>query len=556
MPPRFRIPPGYLRRFVAGAVFGLYISHLLYYLNPQIEISGTALALITAGYGLYCGVLFGTLLWGLRLLRRKLVPPEEFRPHGFGIITFAAFFSAFVYWGHLVTLRIYLPSAAVWDLSRATLVIGVAAFILLLMWLFERTASKRVSQVIFAIGCSVLALSVVLLHQRRESLRIPESEQEVVTVAPGEGLGPIVVVTIPHLPHDWIVELRAETPLPFFHDSSDDFFARIEPFPTTSRRAIWASLVTGKLPYRHGVTGHYAWMTPLNREGEPYLLLPNGVGFSNWGVLRPARRQFAPSPAGHALPLWGIFERTGLRSAVIGWPGLSSAPEADTSTPQGRPDQPHPGASQLHFAALGPAAADALRLIDADRASVARAVSLLDQGAPALTIVRLDGIGDLQEHLGLADNALPPVDSAVGDALRTYIEQIGLELREFRESLGSGVLFVVSPSALHPHYTPDDIWTYFRSRLQPHEGDADGFLLMTGNRVVTAPGGETLGLTDLVPTVLFAGGLPIARDMDGRVITSAFDRAYLTASPLGLISTWEARRIVVTRPSSSPADDH
>jgi hypothetical protein len=556
MSPRFRIPPGYLRRFVAGAVFGLYVSHLLYYLNPQIEISGTALALITAGYGLYCGALFGTLLWGLRLLRRKLAPPEEFRPHGFGIITFAAFLSAFVYWGHLVTLRIYLPSAAVWDLSRATLVIGVAAFILLLLWLFERTASKRVSQVIFAIGCGLLALSVILLHQRRESFQIPESEQEVVSVAPGEGLRPIVVVMIPHLPHDWIVELRAETPLPFFHDSSDDFFARIEPFPTTSRRAIWASLVTGKLPYRHGVTGHYAWMTPLNREGEPYLLLPNGVGFSNWGVLRPARRQFASSPAGHALPLWEIFERTGFRSAVIDWPGLPSAVETDASTAPRHSAQTGFGTPELHFAPLGPSAVEALRNLDADRRTLARGASLLEGHPPDLVALRLDGIGDLQEHLRLTDNVLPPVDSVVGDALRTYIEQIGLELRDLRERIGAGILFVVSPSALHPHYTPDDIWTYFQSRLQPHEGDADGFLLMTGGRVVPAPGAETLGLTDLVPTVLFAGGLPIARDMDGRVITTAFDRGYLTASPLGLISTYEAGRVVVTRPPRSPDRDH
>ena len=32
-----------------------------------------------------------------------------------------------------------------------------------------------------------------------------------------------------------------------------------------------------------------------------------------------------------------------------------------------------------------------------------------------------------------------------------------------------------------------------------------------------------VAVTDLVPLLLFSGGLPVARDMDGRVLTEAFD---------------------------------
>ena len=86
----------YLKRVLAGAIFGLYIAHLLYFLNPQVEITPLRLAIVTIVYGAICGLLFGTLLWLLRILRVKLFgKPEEvngaYRAHGFGYVVLAAF---------------------------------------------------------------------------------------------------------------------------------------------------------------------------------------------------------------------------------------------------------------------------------------------------------------------------------------------------------------------------------------------------------------------------------------------------------------------------------
>jgi hypothetical protein len=49
----------YLKRVLAGAIFGLYMANLLYFLNPQIDITPGRLALVTTIYGLTCGLLFG-----------------------------------------------------------------------------------------------------------------------------------------------------------------------------------------------------------------------------------------------------------------------------------------------------------------------------------------------------------------------------------------------------------------------------------------------------------------------------------------------------------------
>src|SRR5437762_1858747 len=61
----------YLKRVLAGAIFGLYIAHLLYFLNPQVEITPLRLAIVTIIYGAICGLLFGTVLWLLRVVERN-----------------------------------------------------------------------------------------------------------------------------------------------------------------------------------------------------------------------------------------------------------------------------------------------------------------------------------------------------------------------------------------------------------------------------------------------------------------------------------------------------
>ena len=52
---------------------------------------------------------------------------------------------------------------------------------------------------------------------------------------------------------------------------------------------------------------------------------------------------------------------------------------------------------------------------------------------------------------------------------------------------------------------------------------------------------------DLVPTLLYAAGLPIGRDMDGRVMTDAFTDDLLRRNALSLVRTYEAKQLLVRR---------
>jgi arylsulfatase A-like enzyme len=44
---------------------------------------------------------------------------------------------------------------------------------------------------------------------------------------------------------------------------------------------------------------------------------------------------------------------------------------------------------------------------------------------------------------------------------------------------------------------------------------------------------------DVLPTLLYALGLPIAQDLDGRVLTQAFDPAHLASHPLTYVPSYE-----------------
>ena len=46
-------------------------------------------------------------------------------------------------------------------------------------------------------------------------------------------------------------------------------------------------------------------------------------------------------------------------------------------------------------------------------------------------------------------------------------------------------------------------------------------------------------LEDVAPTLLYGLGFPVARDLDGQVLTSAFDKTFLARNPLTFLESYE-----------------
>jgi len=523
----------YLKRVLAGAIFGMYMAHLLYFLNPQVDITPLRLATVTLVYGLICGFLFGSVLWGLRLLRvRFFGRPSGFRTHGFGFVVFAAFVSSFIYWMHLMVVQIYLPRGAVRILSKATNTITLTAFILLALWVIERNADRRTSRAIFFAGVVLIAISSVFLYQRRESYRTDRKNVIVATIGGVAGQRPVILVAVRNLPYDWIVTMNGEGLLPFFEQlTAREYFTRLEPFPTTSPKSLWASLATGKLPYRHGVTGRFSYRTPLNRD-EPFLLLPDGVGFRAWGLIPPVQRISAQLPAGNALPLWSLFQRVQLDADVIAWPAVKSRV----------PPFP-PGNFLQRFNGTGKARDAIVQALTADAAAAARV-----RGDHALTVVALEGFEKAQRALHIFSNELPPRTTMKGEALRAYAQQIDHWLASIVRDHPDHLILICSPSAVVPPELPVNAYALSMSLISRDDpGADDGFVLLTGPGIAHRENPPPAYAVDIVPTVLFAAGLPVGRDMDGRTLTEAFAEETLRASALSAIQTYEAERVVVRR---------
>lgn len=572
------IPWGYLKRVVAGAVFGHYMAHLLYMLNPQIDISPARLALVTILYGVICGFLFGSILWGLRVVRIRLLgrpAAGDQRRQGFGLIVAAAFISALVFWYHLFVFRIYLPVGAVRILSIATNLIAGTAFALLVLWLLERNVSVRTSRAIFVAGFALISISSFFLYQRRDRYREDVRTAVVANVGTIAGERPVILVAIRNLPHDWLITLIGEGSLPNLERlSRSGYLTRVEPFPTTNSKALWASLATGQLPHRHGVTGRFSYHTPLNPDGERYLILPSGVGFAAWGLIPPVQRISAQLPSGDSLPLWSMFERVGFPALVINWPLLASrephAGSVHVSSRAIRQDArldifpPNAVATverarvtaggisrevAQRFAGASPRAQRAiLNALAEDVTAMQAALEFRRSRRFPLTTIELDGLATLESAMRIDGNSLPDSSTNAGAALRAYLEQLDRFAGDLdREAPGSIVAFV-SPSAPQPPTLPGNpfaAFQYFRQSMDP--GADDGFVLLRGAGIAHSDASDSARVTDIVPTALFAAGLPVARDMDGRVLTGAFTDAFLRDNSLTLIQTYQAQTLVVRR---------
>ena len=89
----------------------MYMAHLLYFLNPQVDITPLRLAAVTLVYGGICGLIFGSALWLLRWLRVRLFGKPAVMPHLLGIMAGSLDDPS----SHRPAIDIYTTSAQPWD---------------------------------------------------------------------------------------------------------------------------------------------------------------------------------------------------------------------------------------------------------------------------------------------------------------------------------------------------------------------------------------------------------------------------------------------------------
>ena len=565
--------PGWLHvaagGFLPGALAGTHLAGLIFFLNPDLAFAPAPLVRGVLVYGTLLGV--AGLALSLPFLRGRPGRARRWLPWG---VTAALAAAALADWAHASAYAFFLPPGINRRLIKAALLLTVAALVAFYTALLHGLARRRYGPRSRWAYAALAAASVLVMVERREAFDpgVPPSPRP--TAVEDSQRPTLLVVGLEGATMDAVLPLASQGRLPFLSTMVEGgAYGRLGAFPPFRPTALWTTLATGKLPYKHGILGEERWPAPWLGEGATLEVLPTGLGFAAWGT-------FGAEPvrvgAGErlALALWEVLPRLGMGSAVVGWPGshppaagpafalsdrfFAGPRAAGTARPpeiaararlfEVRVDELDP----LLLASFGesppPEVPPALAR-DAWRESLAAVLPPHHPQAQAL-FLHLDGLSAVSlAHLGgyaaaQFEGAKEPDDQRAARWIAAYYAHLDLFLSRLWERTPSPkLLAVVSAYGAAPAGGWRRAWRELAPGDPPgagYEGSPDGVLLLYGEGV--RPGVLLTGaqLVDVVPTLAYGAGLPIARDLDGRVLTQAFDRAFLAGHPLTFLPSYES----------------
>jgi hypothetical protein len=310
----------------------------------------------------------------------------------------------------------------------------------------------------------------------------------------------------------------------------------VRPHRPHLRKSLWTTVATGTYPGRHGVKSHWGWRLPWIPD-QPLRLLPWTPQGSRlilpWGIAD----KVVPPPSS-VPPLWERLRISRVTSEVIDWPGIWSA-EARVSSP---PEAAAP-------ATIDPAIETSLgRALDGfdERgelvwAAVRRDLRIIEASMLALA----SGVDDLWIHLealSVTRRELEPVKrlhTREREVLDLMLEMLDDQLAGLLSvAPQNAVVAVISPYGLEP----PNSWERIRRLLgfggdwrTSAENNPDGMLLLNGEGVKRDQRFAEVSTVDVVPTLCYLRGLPVAQYMEGGVILDAITDEFLADHPLRVV---------------------
>ena len=553
---------------------GFHVAGLLYFLNPHLALSWRGFAEGSARVGL---VLLPLSL-ALHLLGTRLrnVRVRRLLPWSLTLVLGAA---ALANWVHASHYSFFLPPGINANLIRTALWLSFGTILAFYTALLHSVHHRRYGSKSVLLLVAVVVGSLYVVVARRAAYE-PVAARPSTFARPAAQPAPhLLVVGLEGATLDLLLPLARQGRLPFFAALFDDgSYARLESFSPVRRLGLWASLASGKLPFRHTLAGptllDASWLATPSAAGE-LRLLP--LGFSGLGLdrllgtHRPVQRFDRK-----ALTVWEVLDRLGRASAVVGAPeallalpagagqasdGLfrgsarasAAVPEAfagrvellrgDSGTP--RDPGSKTGAESFD---VQQGVIDAARAQDRWRAAVAASL-LADSPPPAALFVDLPGLLDVELltlggfHSAEMAGSRAGADRRAAAALTDYVAFLDATLADLWARLPEPrVMAVVSAYGVEPptgvRRLLGEVWRARRT-IGTVVGAPDGALLLRGEGVRRGENLASARIIDLAPTLLYLSRLPIARDFDGRVLTEAFEPALLQRVPLTFLQSYE-----------------
>jgi predicted AlkP superfamily phosphohydrolase/phosphomutase len=590
---------------LAGLLLAGDIVVLTLYLNPQVTLRKDGLSLLIVLFLPYT-VVTTLALWGLALLAALARGwPRAFHSRipglpwlgtlvGTSLVAGAALFGFnLVHYRHSVPLEV-LPAlvASALCLTAAFLAlvaVGVDAL------LFPTRGRGWSAAIVVLAGASGVVVPLALrppvalhpapvpvaLETRRPARRV--------LVIGVDGLGPVSL-------HDRVARGRAPVLAQLLRRGSHGPLATLRP---TEGPPIWTTLMTGRLPRDHGVKSFATYR--LRGSATVYELLPRGAFVGLLERVRLVSTSPVTSASRKRRALWNALNAFGIGSGTVRlWgthppervQGFALSPYFHLWHREGSR-----AASTLHPQEL--AAEVAARVVDhsdIDASLLARFLDasvevprdrvpwrrdLLERAlAPDLTYERagavlqaaydpaffatyyygLDVLGHTFTrfaHPELFGDVRPEERRRYGAVLDGYTEHVEQSIAGFAAALRPGdVLLVISGYGMEPLPQWRRVFeaVFGDPLLSGSHGNApDGLLLAVGDGI--RPGASLSGASvlDIAPTVLYLMGLPVARDMEGRVLTEIVTEEFARSHPVTFIPSYE--HLAVTPFTGDPPAD-
>jgi len=357
----------------------------------------------------------------------------------------------------------------------------------------------------------------------------------------------------------------------------------------TASAVIWTTLATGRLPEDHGILGFVApkangELAPVTSNMRRVKALWNivseaglEVGFVGWWVTWPAEPVRGFMASDYTWPL--LKSDRGFATGAdpdLELPARTYPPELmDELRPLLKLDA---GMSPQELDRLGVGAIPRVRgyavrdimLKDISLGDIAD--RLLERYRPALFAVYFDGL-DAFCHVfwphylryleardqgdGAAMASLPGHVRSVGAAMDAHLGRIDGYLGRVMDHAGpQDVILVISDHGYGDNPGRQPILRGYGEWITPpHWHRLEGMVAASGGPIAR---GRDLGratVLDIAPTVLALLGLPVAADMDGRVLTEMLTSEFLEAHPVTQVPTYEDRLRGGDAPIASSYDE-
>lgn len=509
---------------------GVQLAGLIFFLNPGLPF---AFAPVLRGIAVY-GSLLGLLSLVLHLPFTWGSPRKAGRALPWGL-TVALAASAALHWTHASYYAYFLPPGINERLLKTALWLTLGALIAFYTALLHTLHRRRYGIRSRSAYALIALLSVYAMVERREAFRPPTASlPRPATVEQGRRPR-LWVVGLDTATLDAVLPLAGQGRLPFFAAVlQGGAYGRLATISPTRRDAVLTTLATGKYPFKHGVMGRRAYPADFLAPGAALRLLPAGISFRRWGTLGNG-----PLPPGShprkALALWEILPRLGVPAGVVGWPEVSPAAAETAFAWPDRGETPPPPFREAFTLDLW---RHNLALVRADENPQAEAVFLLLPGLREVSRRTFGGFNAVQ-----FEGEREPAARGAAERLAAYYGRLDRLLAEIwaREE-GPRLLAVVSAYGVDPQGGWRRLWGQVTPAADlggEFLNAPDGALLLYGEGI--RPGTLLTGarIADVAPTLLYGLGFPVARDLDGKVLTMAFDKGFLARNPLTFFPSYE-----------------